>query len=105
MHEPMPRDTITEAVSDHRAERDRFAAFALAAADLLIEVNGDQRIVYVAGAARAFTRRDARQLIGSPLHELFVETHPDFSRTPLRPVRRDPRIEPLQINPQRGRGG
>src|SRR5258706_10421363 len=101
MHEPMPRDTITEAVSDHRAERDRFAAFALAAADLLIEVNGDQRIVYVAGAARALTGRDARQLIGSPFYQLFVEKHRDLSRTLLRPLRRDPRLEPLKISLQR----
>ena len=104
MHEPMPRDTITEAVSDHRAERDRFAAFALAAADLLIEVNGDQRIVYVAGAARALTGRDARQLIGSPFHELFVETHRDFARTLLRRVRRDQRMEPVKISLERDGG-
>src|SRR5258706_5684615 len=104
MHEPMPRDTITEAVSDYRAERDRFAAFALAAADLLIEVNGDQRIVYVAGAARALTGRDARQLIGSRFHELFVETHRDFARTLLRRVRRDQRMEPVKISLERDGG-
>jgi PAS domain S-box-containing protein len=105
MREPMPLEISSDAVvSDHRAERDRFAAFALAAADLLIEVNGDERIVYMAGAARALTGRDAPQLIGTPFRDLFAETHRDFARTLLRLARRDQRLEPINIGLERSGG-
>src|SRR5438876_2247097 len=88
MREPAPRDSNTEA-SELRAERDRFAAFALAAADLLVEVNGDGRVVYVVGAARALTGCDARQLIGSAFGDLFAEPQRAFAQCDL--FHREPR--------------
>ena len=103
MPEPTPRDSNTEA-SDLRAERDRFAAFALAAADLLIEVNGDARVVYAVGATRALTGRDARQLIGSTFGELFAEPQRAFARTLLRKVSRKQRMKPVRIDLERGEG-
>jgi PAS domain S-box-containing protein len=104
MPDPTPRDTSTDAAGELRAERDRFAAFALAASDLLIEVNGEERIVYVVGAARALTGRDARQLMGSPFRELFAEPQRDFARTLLRRVRRDQRMTPVKIDLDRSGG-
>ena len=98
MDAAIPQRTGGEAVGDHRAGRDRFAAFALAAADLLIEVGSDHGIVYVAGAARALTGRDARELIGRPFLDLFAETHRDFARSLLRRVRRDQRMEPVAVD-------
>src|SRR5437879_2518752 len=103
MSEPAPRDSNTEA-SELRAERDRFAAFALAAADLLVEVNGDGRVVYVVGAARALTGHDARQLIGSAFGDLFAEPQRAFARTLLRKVRRKQRMKPVKIDLERGEG-
>jgi PAS domain S-box-containing protein len=104
MAEPILTGTNNGAVSDHRADRDRFAAFALAAADLLIEINSDQQIVYVAGAARALTGRDAGQLIGSPFRDLFSKTHRNFVRTLCRRARHHQRIEPLKVGFERGNG-
>ena len=102
MRDPM-QEAATEGVSGHRADRDRFAAFALASADLLIEISGDdQRVVYVAGAARALTGRDAPQLIGSPFRDLFAETHRDVARSLCRRVRRDQRMEPVKVAFGRG---
>ena len=89
---------------DFRADRDRFAAFALSAADLLIEIGADQRIAYVAGAAQALTGREARQLLGSSFRELFVEQHRGFARTLLRRVRRDRRMEPVKADFDRAGG-
>jgi len=100
----MPPRTSIEVLSDHRADRDRFAAFALAAADLLIEINSDQRIVYIAGAARALTGRDAGQLIGSPFSDLFAKTHRNFARTLCRRVRHHQRMEPAKVDFERGHG-
>ena len=38
-----------------RAERDRFVALAFAAADLLLELDGEQRVLFAAGATAPFT--------------------------------------------------
>ena len=96
--------TNTDAVGDFRADRDRFAAFALSTADLLIEIGGDRRIAYAAGAARALTGRDARQLVGSSFRELFAEPHRAFAQTLLRRVRRDQRMEPVKAEFDRAGG-
>ena len=98
MYRPIPQSTGLEAGKDHRAARDRFAAFALAAADLLVEVSGDHRMVYIAGAARALTGYDSRELIGLEFRDLFAETHRGFAYTLLRRVRRDLRMEPVEVD-------
>ncbi len=97
MREPIPKRTGIDG-NDHRADRDRFAAFSLAAADLLIEVDGDHRIAYIAGAARALTGRDGRELIGGQFRDLFAVTHRDFVRALLRRVQRDQRTKPVEVN-------
>src|SRR5947207_1133628 len=103
MSEPARRDSNTES-GELRAERDRFAAFALAAADLLVEVNGDGPVVYMVWAASALTGRDVRQLIGSAFDGLFAEPQRAFARTLLRKVRRKQRMKPVKIDLERGEG-
>jgi EAL domain-containing protein (putative c-di-GMP-specific phosphodiesterase class I) len=56
--------------SDLRRERDRFVAFAFAAADLFLEVDAGNRIVFAAGATTLLRVADGR-LIGRELHRLF----------------------------------
>jgi PAS domain S-box-containing protein len=104
MPELIPAESGRDAGSDHRADRDRFAAFALAAADLLIEVGRDQRIVYVAGATRSLTGRDARHLVGREFRDLFAETHRHFARTLCRRVQRRQRMEPVKVDLERHGG-
>lgn len=48
---------------DHKV-RDRFVAFAFAAADAVVEVTADGKIAYAAGAIETLTRRTAEKLIG-----------------------------------------
>lgn len=60
--------------SSSPTDRDRFVAFAFAAADLLLEIDGDDRIVYATGAAHAITGRSGDQLIGQPLGALFAQS-------------------------------
>lgn len=102
MAKSVPQTTGLEAIRNHRAGRDRFVAFAFAAADLLVEVDGDHRVVYVAGAARALTGRDSEQLVGQKFDDLFAPTHRDFARTLLRRVRRDQRMDPVGMDFDRG---
>ena len=58
-------------MSDNRAEilrqdRDRFLGFAFAAADLLLELDGDLRIAWVGGAAHSLLGMDSAQVVGRP---------------------------------------
>jgi EAL domain-containing protein (putative c-di-GMP-specific phosphodiesterase class I)/GGDEF domain-containing protein len=86
-----------EGVSDYRAERDRFVAFAFAAADVVFEVGSDERIVYAAGATQAMTGRATGSLIGTLFHDLFAETHRGFVRSLSRRVRLETRMAPVIV--------
>ncbi|MGH7125780.1 MAG: EAL domain-containing protein [Stellaceae bacterium] len=74
----------------------------MAAADLLLEVGGDHRIAYCAGAARALTGRDSRELIGHKFRDLFAKTHRDFAPALFRRLRRHQRMEPVGVDFERG---
>jgi EAL domain-containing protein (putative c-di-GMP-specific phosphodiesterase class I)/PAS domain-containing protein len=52
-------------------ERERFVAFAFAAAELLLEVGGDGRIGFAAGATRARFGRSPEELVGTPALDLI----------------------------------
>lgn len=51
-------------------QRDRFLAFAFAASDILMEVNGRREIVFVAGSVRNLLGRTDSQLMGSDIVKL-----------------------------------
>lgn len=68
-----------------RAERDRFAAFAFAAADGLFELGADGRIAYATGGLKAVLGMDADSLHGLALAELFVERDRDLVSALLAP--------------------
>lgn len=53
-----------------RHQRDRFVAFAFSAADLLVEVGGDGRIVFAGGAGTGIAGRSADKLMGMPFVDL-----------------------------------
>ncbi len=55
-----------------RADRDRFVALAFSAADLLVELDRDQRVVFAAGAMVALTGWDFDRLVGMPFTELVA---------------------------------
>ena len=57
---------------DLRAARDRFLAFAFAAADLLLEVEASGRILFALGAARQIVGRDPAALAGTPFFDLVA---------------------------------
>ncbi len=57
--------------SQLRAERDRFVALAFSAADVLIELDADLRIVFAAGAMSLLGTSRPEQLVGQPIEELI----------------------------------
>ena len=58
-----------------RGDRDRFVAFAFAAAELLLEVSSEGKIVYAAGAINSLTGTNATALLGRH----FIDLPPHHS--------------------------
>ncbi len=54
-----------------KSQRDRFLAFAFAAADLLVEVTDDEKISYISGAVKAITGYDEKEVMGEKLSEFL----------------------------------
>lgn len=64
--------------SDLKHQRDRFLAFAFAAADMLVEMNGDGRITFASGAVRAMTGFEEGELLRQSFCDLFVPQDHDI---------------------------
>jgi len=60
------------AAGDIATSREVYVAFAFAAADLLVEVDGDGAIVFAVGAAMALTSKPARVLTGLKVASVFI---------------------------------
>ncbi|MFT3996193.1 MAG: EAL domain-containing protein [Asticcacaulis sp.] len=56
---------------DYKGQRDRYIAFSLAAADLLVEIDAQSRIVRAIGATNALLAESAQDLKGLAVDELF----------------------------------
>lgn len=54
-----------------KEQRDRFLAFSFASADLFVEVSGEGRVIFAAGAAKGVTGLDEKSLIGKKWLELL----------------------------------
>lgn len=80
-----------------RSERDRFVAFAFAAADLLLEVDGDGRITFAAGALKSLTQRDAAALMGRPFGDLLAAADRSLIRVLLTSIKDGGRLSPMLV--------
>jgi len=80
-----------------REERDRFVGFAFAAADLLLEVSPEGKIVFVAGAAKALTGTDSTQLIGRGFRTLIAESDREVADALLRRARDEGRAASVAL--------
>lgn len=68
-------------------QRDRFLAFAFAASDVLIEVDGTGHIVFVAGSTKSLLGRSINELMGTALIDLVVGKNRVVLREYLEKVR------------------
>lgn len=80
-----------------RAERDRFVAFAFAAADLLLEVDGAGKITFAAGALKSLTNRDAGALMGRAFTELLAESDRALVKVLLASMKDGGRLSPILV--------
>ncbi len=83
--------------SSVRAERDRFVAFAFAAADLLLEVDAEGRIAFATGASQAMTQRAADALTGTSLFEIVAPTDRALAKVLLASLGRRGRFSPVPV--------
>ncbi len=87
---------------DYKAQRDRYMAFSLAAADLLIEVGADLKIVNTTGATQALLSELASDIRGRDVCELFAASDRAFARRLLTRARKIGRVEPCSIQLDQG---
>ncbi len=83
---------------DFKAQRDRYIAFSLAAADLLIEIDAAFRIVRTVGAAQSLLNENPDDLRGKEVGALFVGNERALVRRLLERTRAVGRIEPCGVH-------
>jgi EAL domain-containing protein (putative c-di-GMP-specific phosphodiesterase class I) len=88
-------EVTTLSPPDIKAERDRYVAFAFAAADLLIEIDRRGVVVFCSGAAQQLTGRGDRALLGRSIHELFAPEDRGLVAAELAAVGRGGRSVPV----------
>lgn len=87
---------------DLKIQRDRYIAFSLAAADLLIEVDAELRIVRTIGATQALLNRVATDVIGRKVSEIFTSADRIFAQRLMDRARKVGRIEPCVLDLDQG---
>jgi EAL domain-containing protein (putative c-di-GMP-specific phosphodiesterase class I)/GGDEF domain-containing protein len=92
-------------MAEIRADRDRFVAFAFAAADLLIELDAKRRIVFATGAAQSLIGIAAAKLTGRHFLDLFPSGDRGFATRVLDGLTEAERIEPVALALARPDGG
>jgi EAL domain-containing protein (putative c-di-GMP-specific phosphodiesterase class I) len=80
-----------------RVERDRFVAFAFAAADLLLEIDTAHTIRFATGALRSLTQRSPKEMIGSSVFDLFATEERAMVRILLDSIAKGGRFSPLAV--------
>lgn len=80
-----------------RHQRDRFVAFAFAAADVLLEVDGAQVIHYAGGAINSLTGQSPQRLVGASCLDLVAAPDRAFVKAALAMVSRRKRFGPVDV--------
>ena len=89
---------------DYKNQRDRYMAFSLAAADLLVEVDSGNKIVKTVGATQALLSGLGARVNGRDVCDIFVASDRSFARRLLQRAQRIGRIEPCGLRLDQGAG-
>ena len=87
-----------------KAERDRFVALTFCWADLVLELDEDQRIVFAGGATMPFFGKNPEDLKGETLVDLVSSSDRPLVRQLLQAAKRNTRIENVHIQMRGARG-
>lgn len=83
---------------DLKRQRDRYIAFSLAAADLLVEVDSTFKIVKTIGATQALLSGLAAEVKGRDVCDIFATQDRSFARRLLAKAHKTGRIEPCTLH-------
>ena len=83
--------------SGKRTERDRFVAMAFCWADIVIELDEGQNIVFIGGPTGGLIGHEPEDLVGRPLIDLVVDTDRTLVKGLLEVARKQGRIENVTI--------
>ncbi|MGZ3305456.1 MAG: EAL domain-containing protein, partial [Asticcacaulis sp.] len=83
---------------DYKAQRDRYIAFSMAAADLLIEIDASLRIIRTVGATQSLLNECSDDVRGKPVLNIFNRTERPFIRGLLKRARGIGRVEPCSVH-------
>ncbi|MDP6351150.1 MAG: EAL domain-containing protein [Alphaproteobacteria bacterium] len=100
----MPSTSERSTVEQLRAERDRFVAFAFSAADMLLELDDQSRVVYAVGATAAMAGHPPERLVGMNILDLIAVADHAFVGELLAQAGRGKRIEPVLVQFADGHG-
>ena len=84
-------------VESLRRERDRFVALAFCAADILIEVNAEQKITFAAGATQSLVGTEPEVLVGTDIMDLVHPEKQLLVQELLSNMSLGTRLEPAQV--------
>jgi EAL domain-containing protein (putative c-di-GMP-specific phosphodiesterase class I) len=90
---------------DMRSERDRFVALAFSWADMLIELDGDGRVVFSAGPTELLLGKIPGDMIGTAVADLTAEADRRLMAKLLKTAARKGRFDPVSIRMRAARGG
>ena len=84
-------------VTNLRSDRDRFVAFAFAAADALVELDVERNISYAVGAVHWLSGQSAEKLIGTPFIDVVVKEDHRLIRASFATAESQSRFGPVNI--------
>ena len=89
---------MTKITDDLKAQRDRYVAFALAAADLLIETDTKGTIKHAIGAANALMGYGPQALVGRKIEDHFVQEDRILVKQLVIKAAKSGRIDPARLS-------
>ncbi len=92
-----PMDGSPEFAMELRHQRDRFVAFAFAAADVLLEVDAEQIVHYAGGAINSLTGQSPQRLVGASCLDLVSAADRAFVKAALGIASRRKRFGPVNV--------
>ena len=93
----MSENPVPEPSNAMRSERDRFVALAFSWADMLVELDGDGRVVFSAGPTALLLGRTPAELLGMAGGELAAETDRPLMARLLKIAAEKGRFDPVTI--------
>lgn len=97
MTDPHLIATGIPAAEQLRRDRDRFVAFAFAAADMLLELDGNGTVLFADGATRGLLGYETQELIGQDFYSLLPDVDSETARRVIGEMDRKHRMDKTEV--------